>query len=365
MNGVKGYPLASFQQIVDFWYNLLDQINWTIKHRKRDDTMHIEKYKRAVVLSMFRHYERAKNKNGEYATHNHQDIDASKTYLNYNLAPNRNQFEFLKDYISKDNVKCLNRENVNVMCDLIITVPRELKSVLDKSDKLPPLTLNKDEIKEFFEVAYNYLCMRYGKYNNVISSYVHLDEATPHMHFCFIPIIETTKKNSEEKILKVSAKEVVTRYDLKTLHKDVATVMNSYFGRDIGITTGITKTNGGNQTVEQLKLSKELTKECNYKQEILNDTNEVLEQREQELEVTEAKIKKLNAKKLNLENSIEEINEYKNFWYYAFWNLIDWIMAKFNIELPFIKSNKFHNDMLVKELNKLYPNNKMEYDYDK
>lgn len=330
--------------------------------------MHIEKYKRAVVTNMLRHYERAKNKSGEYVTHNHQDIDANKTYLNYNLAPNHNQLEFLKEYISRANVKCLNRENVNVMCDLVITVPREIKSKFYTSDELPPLTLNDDEVTEFFEVAYKYLSTRYGKYNNIISSYVHYDEATPHMHFCFIPIIETTKKNKktnlEEKFLKVSAKEVITRFDLSTLHKDVSTVMNKHFGRNIGIETGITKSQGGNQTVKQLKFHRELIKECNNKQEILNNTNQVLKETEQEVETNITQIKVLQTQKIKLENNIDKIESYKDFWCNAFWSLIDWLMAKFNIELPFIKDNVFHSDILERELDELYPSNDIQYDYD-
>ena len=31
---------------------------------------------------------------------------------------------------------------------------------------------------------------------NVISAYVHLDETSPHMHFCFVPVVFDTKNKN-------------------------------------------------------------------------------------------------------------------------------------------------------------------------
>ena len=78
-----------------------------------------------------------------------------------------------------------------------------------------------------------------------------------HLHFCFIPVAIDKKKGIE----KVSAKEVLTRRELQTIHKDMACYMEHIFGYDIGILNGTTI--GGNKSITELKLQdsqKELTR---------------------------------------------------------------------------------------------------------
>ena len=78
---------------------------------------------------------------------------------------------------------------------------------------------DKEQVERlFFERTYRFLCDRYGE-QNVISAYVHKDEKTPHMHFAFVPVTEDKKRGGE----KVSAKEVITKNDLKTFHTDLGT----------------------------------------------------------------------------------------------------------------------------------------------
>ena len=55
-------------------------------------------------------------------------------------------------------------------------------------------------------------------------------------------------------IEKVSAKEVLTRCELRSIHKDMSKVMTEYFGRDIGILNGVTV--GANRSIAELKLQK-------------------------------------------------------------------------------------------------------------
>ncbi|MHB0802310.1 plasmid recombination protein [Bacillus thuringiensis] len=50
-----------------------------------------------------------------------------------------------------------------------------------------------------------------------MSANVHNDETRLHMHFAFMPVVWDEKKQRE----KVSAKEVLTRKDLKTFHQDL------------------------------------------------------------------------------------------------------------------------------------------------
>lgn len=162
---------------------------------------HVAKYTRGALGHMFAHYERAKGKDNEYIKFGNENIDTSKSHLNYNLGPKRNisQGDFVKKRCNE--VKCLNRKDVNVMCSWVITAPKDL---------------DLKQQKKFFIESYKFLESRYGA-DNVISAYVHLDEVTPHMHFSFVPVIYDAKKD----VLKVSAKQKISKSDLKSFHGDL------------------------------------------------------------------------------------------------------------------------------------------------
>jgi hypothetical protein len=188
------------------------------------------KANRNQVGGLTRHFERYKKENGEYIKFGNQDIDTEKTRLNYNLAEDKNQLEFIKKRVSE--VRCLNRKDVNIMCDWVVTLPEKIKT--------------EGEQKKFFQETYNFLENEYGK-ENVISSYVHLDETTPHMHFAFIPVVFDKKRGD----LKVSAKELITRKHLQEFHPKLENHMEKVFGRDIGILNDATK--AGNKSISELK----------------------------------------------------------------------------------------------------------------
>ena len=191
---------------------------------------HVAKYTRSQVGGLSRHFERAKNENGEYLQFGNQEIDLNQTHMNYNLAPDQNQLDFIAQRCGE--VQCLNRKDVNVMCSWVVTMPKGLHPFEDKA---------------FFNAAYGFLCDRYGGEKNVISAYVHVDETTPHMHFAFVPVVMDEKKGAE----KVSAKEVLHRQDLQTFHPDLDSYMMGVFGRDIGILNEATKE--GNKSIAELK----------------------------------------------------------------------------------------------------------------
>ena len=141
------------------------------------------KYTMSATGHMFDHYGRQMDKN---VNRSNKDIDVNRTYLNYNLAPERtkkigeneismSQKEILEKRLSE--VSRLNRKDVNVMCDWVLTVPKDFGG----------------DAKKFFESAYDFYANRYGE-ENVISSWVHMDETTPHMHFSFVPVINRDGK---------------------------------------------------------------------------------------------------------------------------------------------------------------------------
>ncbi len=241
--------------------------------------MHIAKYTKSAAGHMLAHYDRAKDENGKYVTDGRKNIDPARTHLNYAVGGDYEMAaQRLQWLLDRDDIKCLNRKDVNVVCDVIITVPQDLPE---------------QDQRKFFEVAYNFLAERYGvknsfgRYENVLSSNVHMDETSPHMHFAFVPIVKVSKidkKTGEQKeYLKVNAKQVINRTDLKTLHPDMTKVMKKAFGRDVGIENGITKANGGNQTVEQLKYKKELEDEVERLSKVAESQNKTILTKKKEI----------------------------------------------------------------------------------
>lgn len=195
---------------------------------------HVAKYNRGAMGHMLSHYDRSKNRLGE-------NIDSERTHLNYNLAEDFQPMKQL-DFIHKrlGEVKIQNRKDVNVLCDWVVTAPKDLPS---------------QEYKQFFKASCDFMCMRYGK-ENVVSAYVHMDETTPHVHFAFIPVkhgFKEDKKNPDisTEYKKVSAKEVITRYDLKTFHQDLENYVERELGHKVNILNEATKE--GNKSIEELK----------------------------------------------------------------------------------------------------------------
>ena len=226
---------------------------------------------RGVSGNLFDHYERKEN-----IKFKNQDIDKTRSYLNYNLAPHRNlsQREILNNRLSE--VKVLKRDDVNVTCNWVITLPKTIKE-------------DSEEERLFFKEIYNFLKNRYGE-KNVISSYVHKDEVTPHMHFCFIPVVIDKKKNIE----KVSAFELITKKELNSFHKELNNYMTNIFNRDIGILNGATA--NGNKTVLEMK-NEQLEKELN---KISNKTKKY--------NTTLEKIKNLEIKDTLIGNAVKGIS---------------------------------------------------------
>lgn len=172
----------------------------------------VQKYTASASGALAAHYERRKDEQGGYIKLRNQDIDPAKSHLNYNLARQHDdgQMNFIKQRISE--VRCQKRADVNVMCSWVVTLP-----TYHHTNPNMHVTPNREEIERlFFKSTYQFLADRYGE-SNVISAYVHKDEKTPHMHFSFVPVTEDKKRGC----YKVSAKEVLTRQDLKTFHTDL------------------------------------------------------------------------------------------------------------------------------------------------
>lgn len=247
---------------------------------------HCMKMTKGAVGHMFKHYERAKEK-GEYVKFGNEDIETKRSHLNYNLAPERkSQGDFVKQRCSE--VKCLNRKDVNVACSWVVTLPKDFKE------------LNKDrDEREFFKGTYKFLEERYGK-DNVVSAYVHMDEVTPHMHFCFVPVVYDKKKEN----YKVSAKEVVSRYDLQTFHTDLKRHLEETWGLQANVLNQATIE--GNKSIDELKRGTAVEK--------LNNALEEVQKAEGHIKLLEDNKNALEGQIRGLEGrilSLQEVNKIK------------------------------------------------------
>ncbi|WP_283109346.1 MobV family relaxase [Thomasclavelia spiroformis] len=261
---------------------------------------HLGKYTRKACNNLFNHFERK-----EGIRFGNQEIDVNKSYKNYNLAIDGNQNEILKNRLSE--VKVLNRADVNVICAWVVTLPKEIEK-------------DSEEENLFFKEIYKFLENIYGQ-KNVISAYVHRDETTPHIHFCFIPVVLDKKKNIE----KVSAKELITRKELQSFHNDLSKYMNNVFKRDIGILNGVTA--NGNRNILELK-NESLERQNNDLLEQNNKLSKQLKLNRELIEEDSKTLNKLQTLKDELNYTGKEIDKINN------------KLKDYNTTLNYIKSLK-------------------------
>ena len=210
--------------------------------------MNCEKFTRNQSTNILVHC----NRSDPNRTYKNQKIDHSKTYMNYNLAPEHNgmtDYEYMKKRC--EELKILKRKDVNWLVSWVITIPTDYDG-------------NK---AMFFREAYNFMEKKYGK-ENVVSAYIHLDETSPHMHFCFVPVVFDKKKQE----YKVNAKQCINKTELKQIHPQMQEYLETKLQTKVNILNGATAE--GNKTVEQLK-NEEKIKEKAILELIQNPTAEI------------------------------------------------------------------------------------------
>lgn len=142
--------------------------------------MRIEKRKLAAVGRINKHHERLKS---EYKSN--PDIDPARADLNYHIVvPPGPYREAILTRI--EEVGARRRKDSVVLQDCFVGgTPTWLK---EKS---------LEEQREYFHHAYQFFEHSVGK-ENIISAVVHMDEAAPHMHLCFVPITSMGRLSSKD-----------------------------------------------------------------------------------------------------------------------------------------------------------------------
>ena len=168
-----------------------------------------------------------------------RDIDPERLEHDYVLSPDRGMTEY--DYFlqRKSELYCYNRDDVKVMVGWIVTAPQDLDPA---------------RYDDFFCASYDFMVSRYGE-ENVVQAIVHDDEGgQPHLHFCFIPVEEDLK---HEQGYKICANDVLDRRELRNFHPDLQRYLDEHGLEGAHVMTGVTKRQGGNRTVAELKAERE------------------------------------------------------------------------------------------------------------
>lgn len=198
---------------------------------------HVQKFTRGSASRIIGHCEREMSEDGHYLKYrSSSDIDTSRTHLNIKLTFSDGLTAHERLNKRLDEVYVLNRKDVNVMCDWVITLPEGLPQ-------------DAASLKTFFSSSIKFLNARYGT-ENVVSCNIHMDEAQPHMHYCFVPVVYDRKKDRH----KVCANDVITKKELTSFHTDLENHLHKEIGLEKGlIYSGKTEKQGGNKTIGQLK----------------------------------------------------------------------------------------------------------------
>ena len=138
------------------------------------------KYKGPEISGIEAHNERTKEK---YASN--PDIDPTRTHLNFHLIkPERKYRAESEKQIAEAGCRTRS-DSVRVVEALITATPEFFKGK------------KRAEIKEFFNEALEFIKQNQAP-ETIISAVVHMDEKTPHMHLCFVPLTEDKRLCAKE-----------------------------------------------------------------------------------------------------------------------------------------------------------------------
>lgn len=247
-----------------------------------------KKFSRAAALKILKHNCRHSILTAEQffeLGEKRENIDSSKTHLNYDLAEvdrkivNKNGTEEIETPIQKysrrfgeieseTNTKFTAYTRTNRKTGKSQIIKKQLKIRTDAVSLCSwvitaPKDLQQSEESDFFQTAYDFIADKYGR-ENIISADVHYDEATPHIHVTFMPIVHDKTHGGT----KLCANGLETPKSLSKFHQQLSDTMEKSLGHKVGILNGATV--GGNLSITQLKLRDALKKLAETEAKITN-----------------------------------------------------------------------------------------------
>ena len=138
------------------------------------------KYKGPEIGHIESHNERSKEK---YASN--PDVDTSRSHLNFHLVtPQRKYRAEAEKQIAEAGCRTRS-DSVRVVEALVTASPEFFKGK------------KKGEIKAYFQEALDFI-REHQDPKTIISAVVHMDEKTPHMHLCFVPLTADKRLSAKE-----------------------------------------------------------------------------------------------------------------------------------------------------------------------
>lgn len=142
--------------------------------------LRFSKYKGPEIGHIESHNERTKEK---YASN--PDIDTSRSHLNFHLVfPERKYRAEAEKQIAEAG--CRTRSDSVRVVEVLVTASPEFFKGKKKA-----------EIKAYFQEALDFI-QQHQNPRTIISAVVHMDEKTPHMHLCFVPLTEDKRLSAKE-----------------------------------------------------------------------------------------------------------------------------------------------------------------------
>ena len=142
--------------------------------------LRFKKYKGPAISPIEAHNERTKE---QYASN--PDIDTSRSRYNFHLVQPQGKYRAEADrQIAAANCR-VRKDSVRVVEALVTASPEFFKGK------------SRSEVKAYFEYALEFLK---GKQDSqtFISAVVHMDEKTPHLHLCFVPLTSDGRLSAKE-----------------------------------------------------------------------------------------------------------------------------------------------------------------------
>ena len=138
------------------------------------------KYKGPEIGHIEAHNERTKEK---YASN--PDVDTTRSHMNFHLVtPERKYRAEAEKQIAEAG--CRTRSDSVRVVEVLVTASPEFFKGKKKA-----------EIKAYFQEALDFI-QQHQNPRTIISTVVHMDEKTPHMHLCFVPLTEDKRLSAKE-----------------------------------------------------------------------------------------------------------------------------------------------------------------------
>ena len=138
------------------------------------------KYKGPEISGIEAHNERTKEK-----YESNPDIDPTRSHLNFHLIKPERKYRAESERQIKEAGCRTRSDSIRVVEALVTASPEFFKGK------------KRAEIREFFNEALEFIKQNQSP-ETIISAVVHLDEKSPHMHLCFVPLTEDKRLCAKE-----------------------------------------------------------------------------------------------------------------------------------------------------------------------